>query len=687
MPAEVSAKSHVLELERVARGDASLRDAPVLQSWLRCLNDYRLDPAQAQQAYIVPETQLKEHRQQAQDLIRIGRSALEGLFRHVMDQHYVLLLSDARGVTVDFLGDPTFDNHLRRAGLYLGSEWSESRAGTCAVGACIVSGDPVVIHQDDHFDTSHIGLTCSAAPVFDTLGDLTAVVDISQLRSPTAKASQQLAQHLVTETARRIELANLMARTRQDWILRLSRSPEFLDVDPEAALSIDGAGRISGMTHGGLRALSRLLGLRAGETRALIGQPVSRLLELEVDDLPRLMRGQPSGERIVRTRASAALFASAVAPVASFRGTALPVSRVPRPLRELGFGDPAMEAVQLRAMKLAQRDIPILIQGETGTGKEYLARAIHDSRPQPGRFVAVNCAAIPESLIESELFGYAPGAFTGAAPRGKTGLIEAADGGTLFLDEIGDMPLGLQARLLRVLAEGEVTPVGAHRAKPVHFRLISASHHRLDRRVAAGRFRQDLYYRLNAATLALPPLRERQDFDAVTDHLLRRAAEEQGGPLRLSTAARLALRGHDWPGNLRELANVLRVAAALAEDGEVRPEDLPDTLAGAADFGAAQADRNDRIMPGKGRHRPAGTAIDRNTIDRDEIDRDGIERRGTDRADFDRAGTAAMPPLRKAGPDLRADLAACGGNVSELARRLGVDRTTIHRRLRRLAAE
>lgn len=634
----VSARAHVEEIARLAQGNRVARDTAVVQSWLRCLNDYRLDPAAAQEAYIVPGPQLREHREQADELIRIGRSAVEGLFRHVADQHYVLLLSDARGVTVDFMGDPTFDNQLRKAGLYLGSEWSESRAGTCAVGACIVAGEPVIIHQDDHFDSSHIGLTCTAAPIFDTLGDLTAVLDISQLRSPTAKASQQLALHLVSATARRIELANLMARTRNDWILRLSRMPDFLDVDPEAAISLDGGGRITGVTHGGLRALGGLVDL--GPTRGIVGRPISDFLDIEVDDLPRLMRGRPDRERVVRTRSSAALFASAIAPVASFRG--VPAMRgvaVPRALRDLSFGDPAMEAVQIRAMKLASRDIPILIQGETGSGKEFLARAIHDSRPNAGRFVAVNCAAIPENLIESELFGYAPGAFTGASARGKIGLVEAADGGTLFLDEIGDMPIGLQARLLRVLSEGEFVPVGAVKPKPVKLRVVSASHHRLEDLVATGRFREDLYYRLAAATLTLPPLRNRLDFDRLADHVLRRVAEEVGGATRLSAAARLMLRAHGWPGNLRELANALRVASALADGDEIGPDDLPDAV--------RRGDAPLVAMPSTGRDPQIETAA-------------------------------------AAGDDLQRQLDACGGNVSELARRLGVDRTTVHRRLRRM---
>ncbi|WP_165644578.1 sigma-54-dependent Fis family transcriptional regulator, partial [Oharaeibacter diazotrophicus] len=618
----MSARSHVEEIARVAMGARSRRDAPVVRSWLRCINDYRLDPAAAQEAYIVPETILKEHREQAEELIRIGRSGLERLFGHVAEQNYVLLLSDARGVTVDFMGDPTFDNQLRRAGLYLGSEWSESRAGTCAVGACIVSGEPVVIHQDDHFDTSHIGLTCTAAPIFDTLGDLTAVLDISQLRSPTAKASQHLALHLVSTTARRIELANLMARARNDWVLRLARSPDFLDVDPDCAVALDGAGRVTGMTHGGLRALSGFLGLDGPSTGTLVGQPISRFLDLEVDDLPRLMRGRPDGERVVRTRGGFALFASAIAPPASFRGVPQRRPAVPRALRELSFGDPAMDAVAQRAAKLAARDIPILIQGETGTGKEVLARAIHDSRPNPGRFVAVNCAAIPEQLVESELFGYAPGAFTGAAARGKPGLIELADGGTLFLDEIGDMPLLLQSRLLRVLAEGEVTPVGGGRAKPVRFRLVSASHRGIEAMVAAGRFREDLWYRLAAATLKLPPLRARTDFQGLVDHLLERIGRETGETPRLGPGVRMALAAHRWPGNVRELVNVLKVAAALCDDGTITLGDLPEGLA------------------------------------------------------------ATATPPEPVG-DTLALLAAAGGNVSELARRLGVDRSTVHRRLRR----
>jgi sigma-54 dependent transcriptional regulator, acetoin dehydrogenase operon transcriptional activator AcoR len=621
----VSTLSHIREIERVGMGAVSPRDTPVIQSWLRCLNDYKLDPTIAQEAYIVPEFKLREHREQAEELIRIGRSGLEALFTQIAGQNYVLLLSDARGVTVDFMGDPTFDNQLRKAGLYLGSEWSENRAGTCAVGACIVSGEPVIIHQDDHFDTSHIGLTCTAAPVYDTLGDLTAVLDISQLRSPTAKASQQLALHLVASTARRIELANLMTRTRNDWVLRLARSPEFLDVDPDAAIALDGSGRITGLTHGGFGALARSMNMRGLATRDFLGQPISEVFDIDIDDLPRFMRGRPNGERLLRARNGLVLFASAIAPAVNIRAPKVPEPRLPRALRDLSNGDAAMERLQIRAAKLAARDIPVLIQGETGSGKEYLARAIHDSCGGNGNFVAVNCAAIPEHLIESELFGYASGAFTGASQKGKRGLIEEASGGTLFLDEIGDMPLGLQSRLLRVLSENEIQPVGALKSKPVRLRVLSASHRDLTDLVKEGRFRQDLYYRLNAATVSLPALREREDLGWLIDQMLRRIEKENGASYRIDTATRAALLAHVWPGNLRELSNVLRVAAALSEDGVLDLACLPD-------------------------HLFAGDATAASGLD----------------------------------DDLRQALRDCGDNVSALARKLGVNRSTIHRRLNRL---
>ncbi|MDI7862074.1 sigma-54-dependent Fis family transcriptional regulator [Rhizobiaceae bacterium n13] len=620
----VSHADHIREIERVGLGHSTGRDDTVVKSWLRCLEQHRLDPTQACEAFIVPDGKLREHRQQSEELVTIARSGLEHLFKQVAGQNYVLLLSDREGVTVEFLGDPLFDNNLRKAGLYLGSEWSEWRAGTCAVGACLETGEALTIHQSDHFDTTHTPLSCTAAPIYDTAGELAAVLDISLLSSPIVKASQNLALHLVTATARRIELANLMAQTRHQWVLRFARSPEFLDVDPEAAVSIDGLGRIVGMTNGGAKILARSVGVDWRDPTQLIGQPVSRFFDMEIEDLPDLTRRRPTQERLVFARDGNALFAHAIEPQMRMRSPQVSRDQIPAPLRRLGGDAPEILALQAKAAKLARTRLPILIQGETGTGKEHLALAIHEGSGLKGRFVAINCAAIPEQLIESELFGYLPGAFTGASAKGRKGLIEQADGGTLFLDEIGDMPLSLQSRLLRVLAEREVLPVGGLEPRPVQIRIVSASHRPLQSLVGQGLFRQDLFYRLNAATLSLSPLRDRPDFEWVLGEILKRHAVENR-PLSVSPPALLALKAHNWPGNIRELDNVIAVAAALSEDGILELADLPDHLAA-----------------------PIG------------IDGEG-----------------------HAGSTLRSMLASCNWNVSEVARRLGIDRSTVHRQIKR----
>ena len=561
----------------------SARDLVIRESWARCVHQHRLDPTRMCEPLILPSHQVREHQQRIEDLLHIARHGLETLYQQVAGMGYCLLLTDARGVTVDFIGDMVLDASLRRAGLYLGADWSEERAGTCGVGTAIATGEALTVHLDDHFDATHIPLTCTTSPVFDPQGRLTAVLDISALSSPQNKDSQHLALQLVKMYASLIENANFLQRYRRDWILRLNESPEFVDVNPRYLLALDAAGRVIGHN----RAAQRLL---EAEARAvpLLGQPFERLFDARLDELGRFVPFQSSDQRALTVAPSGRLLfmqATPPAPPGSAKEQqATQAGRpLPSPLAELSGGDPALDRQIERAARLVNASVGILLTGETGSGKELFAKALHESSGRRGRhFVAVNCAAIPESLIESELFGHLPGSFSGASSKGKRGLVQEADGGTLFLDEIGDMPRDMQARLLRVLAEREVLPIGATRPVPVNLRVIAATNRDLQALVRQGAFRDDLYYRLNGAQITLPPLRERRDMDWVIQRLLDAGARADGQAVtpQLSAAARARLHAHHWPGNLRELRNVLDFARAVCSGGCIDLEDLPDNLMG-----------------------------------------------------------------------------------------------------------
>jgi transcriptional regulator of acetoin/glycerol metabolism len=596
------------------------------------MRQHGLDPARLQEAVILPDPRVREHQERLEEFLRIARHGLEAMYQQVAGLGYCVLLTDARGVTVDFIGDLQIDATLRRAGLYLGSDWSEHLAGTCGVGTAIATGQALTVHQGDHFDATHIPLTCTAAPVYDPLGRLNAILDISALTSPQAKTSQHLALQLVKVYAQRVENANFLRCFRKDWVLKLHPSPEFVEISPDHLVALDDAGRIVGHN----RAAQLMLEGEHGST--VLGLPFDRLVNARLDELGRFMRAMPGERRAVTLAHSGkVLFLHAVPPpsrwITANAQTAIGPA-VPQALARLSGGDPLLDRQIQRAARLVDTPVSVLITGETGSGKEYFAKALHEASQRRGKsFVAVNCAAIPETLIESELFGHLPGSFSGALAKGKTGLIQEADGGTLFLDEIGDMPLALQARLLRVLAEREVLPIGATRTVKVDVRVIAATHADLQVVVRQGRFRDDLYYRLAGAHLLLPPLRQRRDLPWLVHKLLR----EAGRHVQLGPDVEPWLRAHDWPGNLRELKNVIDYASAMAGDGGVIGlADLPDALLNVA-------------------HPPAGG--------------DGTL--------ADAAALSAEAQL------LLQYLRAARWNISAVAHQLGVARMTIYRRMKR----
>lgn len=569
---------HVHEIDRVLRGDETGRDPLVSDSWRRCIETYGMDPSRKDPAYIVTETELRAHREQSERLIATARSGLQALFKKVAGHNYVLLLANAQGVCVDFFGDPRFEDQLRLAGLYLGSNWTEKLAGTCGVGSCIVTCEPITIHQSDHFGLAHMPLSCTAAPIFDTLGELAAVLDISLLRSPSPKSTQNLAMNLVTASVRRVEMANLMAMTRRDWVLRFSMSPEFLEVDPEAAVALDGAGRIVGITSGARRTLDP-----EGQAR-LIGSHIDDWLELGIDDLPDLMRGRPTEERVLRLKDGRGMFGHAIAPqmVQMSATKRRHVNALPGPLGNFSGPDPLLGQLLSQAAQLAPTQVPLLVTGETGTGKEKLARAIHVVSARGRSFHAIRCGAV--ETID---------------------LLNKVESGTLFLRGVENLTNDAQSALMKLLD------------------------HRTDLRVLAScactladlsdLLRVDLFFRLAGAVLSLPPLRHRADLDWLIDRLLRRCCTDD---VQLSPAARAELKSRPWPGNIRQLEQVLTVCVALSEGGVI---DLPD------------------LPP------PAQKAT----------------------------------PLQSDQDDLEATLRACGWNMSQAARRMGVNRSTVLRRIRK----
>ncbi|MCC8392417.1 sigma-54-dependent Fis family transcriptional regulator [Paraburkholderia sp. MMS20-SJTR3] len=623
---------------------ARMHDAIIQSSWQRCVHQYGLDPTRMQAARIVPQTRLREHQQRLDDFARIARYGLETLYGQVAGMGYVVLLTDADGVTVDYLGDANTDAGLRRAGLYLGAEWSENGAGTCAVGTALATGQALTVHQADHFDATHIPLTCTAVPLFDSYGGLNAILDISALSSPLSKDSQRLALHLVRTYAGRIEDAYFLRRHRQDWILKLSPGPEFLDVNPEYLIALDANGCIVGHNRRAQQMLTAEPRVAAGGGGvALLGMRFDTLFDARAEELGRFVYSRPSEQRIVRLSGSGKLlYLSVMPPMLRLPAeTQLPI---PSALASLCGGDAALSQQLQRAAKLIDAPINLLINGETGSGKEYFARALHQaSARRDGPFIAVNCAAIPETLIESELFGHLPHSFSGAGPKARRGLIQEADGGTLFLDEIGDMPRELQSRLLRVLAEGEVLAIGASRPVPVNVRVISATHHPLDQLISGGGFREDLYYRLNGARLVLPPLRERSDLDWLIDKFL--AVPQGAAGFTLAEAARAQLHRHRWPGNLRELRNALEYARAVCSHRHIEAGDLPDGIAEplASPTPGAPASETATVHP---------PVTDPHTL----------------------------PPEAML---LMQYLRASGWNLSAVARQIGISRMTLYRRMAR----
>ena len=585
---------------------------------------------------------------------------METLYEQIINTHNMVLLTDAHGMIVHTLGDDDFLEKANRVALSPGVAWSEQSKGTNAIGTAIAEQKPTMVHAGEHYLRANHFLTCSAAPILDHQGKVIGVLDVTGDQRSYHKHTMAL----VRMSAQMVE-NQLFAAAFQDAItLHFHPRPEFIGTLMEGIASFTPGGRFLSANRIGLFQLGlSLVALQSHTFSSLFGLPVSALFDHYRTAAPGLLDLCLNNGVRVCGRAQLRLTNNIFQHVAEANGKP-PEANTPQPaqqsdagrhaeqtrrrlsgLRYLNTGDPQVASVIDKVQKVLGRDIAILIVGETGTGKELLAQAIHNDSPRAkGPFVAVNCASIPETLIESELFGYEDGAFTGSRKKGSIGKILQANGGTLFLDEIGDMPLGLQARLLRVLQERMVTPLGSTKSITVNVELICATNRNLRELIARGEFREDLYYRMNGLVVKLPPLRDRTDIEPVIDKIL--AAEARDVPHTVSPEIMALFKKHNWPGNFRQLTNLLRTAMIMAgQEHEIRLEHLPDDFLDDVETAAVQSAH------------PPETPSHSQVI----------------------VGDANLEDVKLSA--IQKALEASDGNVSAAAKTLGVSRNTIYRKI------
>ncbi|WP_339520612.1 sigma-54-dependent Fis family transcriptional regulator [Pseudomonas proteolytica] len=593
-------------------------DTIIQDSWRRC-RAFGLDHQSAPSFDQLPAEGISQLLESQHALVQTTHQEVLPYYENILsNSNCLIMLADNQGQVLTSWGTQRFIEPKLARGFSAGASWRERSTGTNAIGTALACAQAVHIEHDEHFLKANRFMTGSAAPIFDANREIIAVLDVSS--DSYLPPSHTLGMvKMMSQTVENRLILNLFGG--EHFQLTFNTGLNNLDSQWAGLLIFDESGQVLSAN----RRADNLLGISL--SRVMIDSLFKvSLLELlnQPEGLPFALQAAGSN------RFQCLLKRPKQAPVQA-RVFSEPAA-VPIGLKTLHFGDSRVEKAVRQAERLLEKDIPLLIHGETGVGKEVFVKALHQasSRSQQA-FIAVNCAAIPADLVESELFGYEKGAFTGANQKGSIGLIRKADKGTLFLDEIGDMPLPTQARLLRVLQERCVQPVGSSELFPVDLRIISATNRSLREQVQIGRFREDLYYRIGGLTLELPPLRERSDKQALFKQLWQQHREptQWAG---LSTEVLALFERHPWPGNLRQVSSVMQVALAMAEDQPIRPEHLPDDF--FVDLGQA---------------------------------------------------SPSTPPVMGDLDDsqnLQQRLAAVGGNISHLARELGVSRNTLYKRLR-----
>jgi transcriptional regulator of acetoin/glycerol metabolism len=602
----------------------------ISRSWQRC-RQAGLMPEQMRDGPHFNQAQLRAAADRRSTLVTQARPVIEYMYGQIKDSGCVMLLSDENGYLLEATGDADFCSRAAQVALSPGACWAEDARGTNAVGTALVEARPVVVNGAEHFMRANNFLSCAAAPLIEPGGKLIGVIDISC----DTRRYHPHTFGLVRAAAQMIENRIFELNFLHQLKLRFHVSTACLGSVMEGAVALTESGTIIGANHSGFT----LLGLSYQDIGKRTFAELFNMSLRDLMDLDRHAQGRPVALRLPRGET----MYITVEQMRLARPSFTPAAEKPKTdaLDALDTGDERVKKTIGQLRRVLGRPVPILLQGETGAGKDVFARAIHAAGPRAAKpFIAVNCAALPETLIESELFGHAPGAFTGAKRDGSIGRIREAHGGTLFLDEIGDMPVTMQTRLLRVLEDGCVTPIGG---KPVaaDFLLISATNADFKARIASQSFRSDLYYRLNGLAISLPCLRDRTDLPALIENILAREAATRGGAkLRLSPELAAAFAAYHWPGNLRQLSGMIRTACLMLDDNEttLRMHHLSEEA--LSELSAKPA-------------APASSIIE----------------------------IAGNSLREKSDAMIAAAVTQAGGNIAAAARNLGISRNTLYRRL------
>ncbi|WP_372657100.1 sigma-54-dependent Fis family transcriptional regulator [Hydrogenophaga sp.] len=606
-------------------------------------------------------------------LFQHAAPVMETLYDQIVNTHSMVLLTSSKGMVLHSLGDNDFLEKASRVALTPGMDWSEQNKGTNAIGTALTEEEALTVNGGQHYMNANKFLTCSCSPIFDPYGQVIGALDVTG----DHRSFHQHTLALVRMSAQMIEnhmFADIFPKAVR---IHFHTRSEFLGTLVEGIVVFSPEGRFMSANRSAQFQIGlSFSALKAHTFSSLFGMPISSLFELFSGTPPnpkqlclhngvsvwcrvRVKLSSPwASGKSMATLSHTPASAPGTAPIVVSDSPALTPARKIQlsTLHYLDTGDPQISAVIEKLRLVRGRDIPVMILGETGTGKDLLAQAFHaDSARCNQPFVSVNCASIPETLIESELFGYEEGAFTGARKKGSTGKILQANGGTLFLDEIGDMPRHLQARLLRVLQERKVSPLGAGKEVDADVTVICATHKNLKDMIAQGDFREDLYYRLNGLVVRLPALRERTDFKLVVQKILHSLCEN-GAEIPISDEVMQLFRRYHWPGNFRQLHNLLRTAVVMVGcRGAIERKHLPDDFLEEV----ALMDQTPRAPA------PAGaspTGVPATAMAPPDLGQDGGRLQ-------DVALTAMAQMLRQH-----------RGNVSAAAKALGVSRNTIYRK-------